>query len=155
MLGRMEHDRDEAPAAELTGAGVVAVVVAVIALLVLMVLGLAVRGVAQLLGTPLPMMHDDPNRIDWVGLAELAGYGVAGAIVLYGGYELGSRVLPEAAQRHVARLLGVAALLVLAASGAYVAIDRWDLRATLFALACGYGAYRVARGLPLDDEDDA
>jgi hypothetical protein len=62
-------------------------------------------------------------------------------------------VLPETAQRHVGRLLGVGALLGLTAAGAYLAIDQWDLRAVFFALASLYLAYRVARGLPLDDDD--
>ena len=63
-------------------------------------------------------------------------------------------MLPAAARAHIGRVIGVAGLLVLAVSGAVVAIDDRDPAAALFALGCGYSATRVARGLPLDDDED-
>lgn len=132
-------------------AGVFAVAIGA---LLLMGLGLGVRGLSTFVGTPLPYVHDDPNRVEWGGLAELVGYGLIGALALYGLYMLGQRVLPATARRGIGRLIGVAVLLALGVGAALVAIDNWDLRAAVVALGCGYGAYRVARGLPLDDGED-
>jgi hypothetical protein len=59
----MTSDRDSVPPAVRLGAEVVGVVLlALLAALVLMVLGVAVRGLSQLVGTPLPYVHDDPNH---------------------------------------------------------------------------------------------
>jgi hypothetical protein len=121
--------------------------------LLLMVLGLLVRDLSVVVGTPLPYVHDDPDRVEWGGLAELVGYGLAGALPLSALYALGQRVLPATARRHIARLIGVAVLIALAAGAAWVAIDGEDLRAACVALGCGSFAYRVARGLPLDDRE--
>jgi hypothetical protein len=140
--------------AELVGVALLAV----FPLLLLMMLGLAVRGLSELVGTPLPYVHDDPNRVEWDGLAELVGYGIAGALALYVLYMLGERLLPVVARRHIARMIGVGVLFGLAMAGVVAAIDDWDVRAAAFALACGYGAFRVAFGLPLnggDGEDHA
>src|SRR4051794_4178756 len=65
----------------------------VVASLLLMVLGLGVHGLSTVVGMPLPYVDDDPNRIEWRGLAELVGYGLAGALALYASYLLGKRVL--------------------------------------------------------------
>ena len=134
--------------------GFTAVVIVVFPLLTLMVVGLAVRGLSVAVGAPLPYVHDDPDRIEWGGLAELVGYGLAGALTLYVLYAFAQRALPAAARGYIGRVIGAAMLLVLAVSGAWVAINDWDLEAAGFTLVCGYGAYRVARGLPLDDEDE-
>jgi hypothetical protein len=69
-------------------------------------------------------------------------------------YAYAQRALPARGRGYLDRVIGSAVLLFLAVSGAWVAIDDWDPRAPGFALVCGYGAYRVARGLPLDDEDE-
>ena len=131
--------------------GLVAVLVAGgVVLLLVMALGSLVRELSVVVGTPLPFVHDDPNRVEWGGLAELAGYGLACALTLYAFYALGQRVLPPTVRRHVARLIGVAVLIALAVGAAWVAIDR-DLRAALVVPGCCISAYRVARGLPLDD----
>src|SRR6478672_3046982 len=74
--------------------GVVAVALTV---LLLMGLGLGVRGLSIVVGTPLPYVHDDPNRVEWGGLAELIGYGLVGALALYALYLLGQLVLPATA----------------------------------------------------------
>lgn len=85
-----------------TGEGIWAVAAAVVlVLLVLMGLGLGVRDLSNLLGTPLPYVHDDPNRVEWGGLAELVGYGLAGAVALYLLYMLGQRLLPPALRRRL------------------------------------------------------
>ena len=125
-----------------------------VGLVLVMVLGLVVRGLSVAVGAPLPYVHDDPNRIEWGGVAELVGYGLAGALTLYVLYAFAQRALPAAARGYIGRVIGAAMLLVLAATGAWVAIDDWDPRAPGFALVCGYCAYRVARGLPLDDDDE-
>jgi hypothetical protein len=130
-----------------------ATLVVVLPLMALMALGLVVRALSVAVGAPLPYVPDDPDRIEWGGLAELVGYGLAGAVTLYVFYVFAQRALPATALGHVGRVIGAAMLLVLAVSGAWVAIDEWDLRAVGLALACGYGASRVARGLPLDDGD--
>ena len=122
--------------------------------LVLMMLGLVVRWLSTVMGEPLPYVHDDPDRVEWGGLAELVAYGLAGALTLYWAYAIGRRVLPEAAQRHIARVTGVVALFALAVGAGWVAIDELNLHAAGIALGCGYGASRVARGLPFDDEDE-
>jgi hypothetical protein len=134
--------------------GAVALLLVALALFVLIMLGLAVRDLSTAVGAPLPYVHDDPNRIEWGGLAELVGYGLAAALTLYAFYAFAQRALPATARGHLDRVIGAAILLVLAVSGAWVTIASWDARAAGFALACGYGAYHVARGLPLDDEDE-
>src|SRR3954447_10412333 len=53
-----------------------------LALVVLMLLGLVVRDVSTAVGAPLPYVHDDPNRIEWSGVSELVGYGLAVALTL-------------------------------------------------------------------------
>jgi hypothetical protein len=141
-------------AVELSGAVVAVVGAVAVGSLLLMAVGLVVRGLSVAVGAPLPYVHDDPNRIEWGGLAELVGYGLAGALTLYALYAFAQRALPAAPRGYIGRVIGAATLLLLAASGAWVAIDDWDLQASGFALVCGYGAYRVARGLPLDDEDE-
>jgi ABC-type Fe3+ transport system permease subunit len=124
------------------------------ALTVLMLFGLVVRGVSTVVGAPLPYVHDDPNRIEWGGVAELVGYGLAAAITLYVLYAFAERALPATGRGYLERIIGAAALLLLAVSGAWVAIDNWDPAVGIFALVCGTGAVRVMRGLPLDDEHD-
>lgn len=140
---------------EAFGAVLVAgVVVVVLGGLCLIMLGLGVHGLSTVVGMPLPYVHDDPDRVEWDGIAELAGYGLAGALVLYGLYRLAQRVLPASARRHIGRVIGVAVLLLLAAAGAVAAFSNWDLRAAAFAAGCGYVAYLVARGLPLDNGEE-
>jgi hypothetical protein len=75
----------------------------VVALLLLMALGLGVRDLSTVVGMPLPYVADDPDRIEWGGVAELVGYGLAGALALYA---LGRRVLPATAGRHLGRWIG-------------------------------------------------
>jgi hypothetical protein len=133
---------------------VVGVLALVFGLLLLMLVGLLVRDLSDVVGTPLPYVHDDPDRVEWGGLAELVAYGLAGAAVLGGLYVLAQRMLPEPGRGHLDRVIGVTGLLALAAGAAYVAIANWDLRAVAFALGAGYFAYRVARGLPLDDDEE-
>ena len=123
-------------------------------LVVLMLFGLVVRGVSTVVGAPLPYVHDDPNRIEWGGVAELVGYGLAAALTLYVLYAFAQRALPATGRGYLDRVIGAAAVLLLAVSGAWVAIDNWDPAAAIFALVCGYGAVRVMRGLPPDDEHD-
>ena len=65
-------------------------------LVVLMLFGLVVRGVSTVVGAPLPYVHDDPNRIEWGGVAELVGYGLAAALTLYVLYAFAQRALPAA-----------------------------------------------------------
>jgi hypothetical protein len=120
--------------------------------LLLMFIGIVVRDLSVLVGTPLPYVRDDPNRVEWGGVAELVAYGVAGAVVLYALYLVGRRVLPATARGHIGRVIGAAVLLALAMGAGLVTVEQWDLRAAGFALACVYGAYRVARGLPDDDD---
>ena len=126
-----------------------------VACLVLMGLGLGVDGLSKLLGTPLPMVDDDPNRIELGGLALLSLYGCIGVAALSGCYLVGRRLLGAGARAHVARALGTLALLGLAVTAAVVAVDDQDLRAVCFALFVGVGATRVARGLSFDQEDDS
>ena len=86
----------------IAGVGVFLVVcffIVVMGSLVLMMLGLVVRWLSTVMGEPLPYVHDDPDRVEWGGLAELVAYGVAGALTIYWAYAIGSRVLPEASQR--------------------------------------------------------
>lgn len=157
MTGKTPSTTDDASSSNVETLGAVIAAGAfavVVGGLVLMGIGLVVRDLSTVVGTPLPYVHDDPDRIEWGGLAELVAYGLAGALVLYALYLLGQRVLPAAARAHIGRVIGVAGLLVLAVSGAVVAIDDRDPAAALFALGCGYSATRVARGLPLDDDED-
>jgi hypothetical protein len=130
-------------------------VVVLIALLLLMMIGLGVHWLSTVVGTPLPSVDDDPDRVEWAGLAELVGYGLAGALALSALCALGQRVLPAEARDHIERLIGVTVLLAVAVAASSVMIDDRDLRAALVAGACVYGAYRIARGLPLDDDEDA
>ena len=147
---RTQSTTENAPSSDVYALVAGAFAVGVTALL-LLVLGVLVRDLSNVVGTPLPYVLDDPNRVEWGGLAELAGYGLAGALTLYALYALGQRVLPETARRHVARWIGVAVLIAVAVGAAWTAIDGRDPRAACVALGCGTSAYRVARGLPLDD----
>jgi hypothetical protein len=124
-----------------------------VAALLLMVLGLGVRDLSTAVGTPLPYVHDDPDRIEWAGLAELVVYGLAGALALYGLYAFAQRMLPATARGPIGRVIGTAALVSVAVAATWVAIDDWDAAAALLAGGCACGAYRVARGLPLDEEE--
>jgi len=137
------------------GVGVAATIFALaLALVLLMLLGLGVRDVSTAVGAPLPYVHDDSNRVEWGGVAELAGYGLAAALTLYVLYAFAQRALPATGRGYLDRVIGAAALLLVAVSGAWVAIANWDPVAAFFGLTCGYGAIRVMRGLPLDDEHD-
>jgi hypothetical protein len=122
--------------------------------LVLMALGLAVHSLSALVGTPLPMVHDDPNRIEWGGLALLVGYGCAGAAALFACYLVGRRCLGSTARHYVGRVIGTVVLLGIAAGGGWDAVTDRDLRMACLAVACGVGASRVARGVPLLDDED-
>ncbi len=137
---------------EFASVGYAVVFFLVVPVLLLMGLGLAVRGLSDVAGAPLPYVHDDPNRVEWDGLGELVGYGIVGALVLYGVYLLAKR-LPAFARRHLGRVIGVAVLLALAASGLVVGIGDRSLREIGFGVACGYFAFRVVRGLPLDENN--
>src|SRR5215204_2534946 len=65
-----------------------------VALVVLMLLGFVVREISTAVGAPLPYVHDDPNRIEWGGVSELVGYGLAAALTLYVLYAFAQRALP-------------------------------------------------------------
>jgi len=129
----------------------------VLASLVLMLIGLGVRDLSELLGMPLPSVDDNPNRIEWGGIGLLLLYGCAGAAALFACYEVARRVLPASARVHVGRAVGAVILLAVAAGGAFVAIQDWNLAAAVVAVSAGYAAIRVARGLPLplEDEDES
>ena len=82
-------------------------------LVVLMLFGLVVRGVSTVVGAPLPYVHDDPNRIEWGGAAELVGYGLAAALTLYVLYAFAQRALPATGRGYLDRVIGAAAVLLL------------------------------------------
>jgi hypothetical protein len=128
---------------------------AVLGSLVVMALGLAVRSLSELVGTPLPMVYDDPNRVEWGGLALLVAYGCAAAAALFACYLIGRRCLGSTARAYAGRVIGTVVLLGVAAGGAWAAVADRDLRIASFAVGCGVGAARVARGLPLVEEEDS
>src|SRR5947208_16725031 len=82
------------------GWAVFGLVLLVPALLVLTMLGFVVHGLSKLVGEPLPLGHDDPNRIDWGPLAVLALYGLAATVVALACYSIGRRLLSESARAH-------------------------------------------------------
>lgn len=143
------------PVYELGAEVVVLAATVLFVLLALGLLGLGVRGLSKLVGMPLPYLHDNPGHLDWAGRAELVGYGIPGAVAVYLLYRLEERILPTGARRRIGRVLGVAGMLGLAVAAASVAVDERNVFAGGAALSFAYGAFRLARGLPLDPDDRA
>lgn len=130
----------------------------VIAALVAMALGAGLVDLSKLAGAPLPTVHDDPDRVEVLGLVLLAGYGLlaGGAVAALCWL---ARVLPAGARRWLGRGGGAAALVGLAVASGYVVVVGDDLQSQVFAagvaVSAAAGAVRVARGRALFDDDES
>jgi len=134
--------------------GAVAVVVAAFALIAV---GLLVVAISKLVGAALPTVPDDPDRVEVLGLLQLAAYGLGAAALLTAVGAVGWRVASPQLRPRLADAAGRVALVVLcgllAAGGVIVGIEDWNPVALLSAVGFAYGAVRAARGLAFDDDD--